>query len=65
MNEIEKLRAEARDAPLIGHRFATRLRLGGYVAAFNRDMTDDDFELLAMRLAAIGDRFERATERVL
>ena len=49
MNEIEKLRAEARDA----------------VATFNRDMTDDDFELLAMRLAAIGDRFERATERTL
>ena len=49
MNEIEKLRAEARDA----------------VATFSREMTDDDFELLAMRLAAIGDRFERATERTL
>ena len=49
MNEIEKLRAEARDA----------------VATFNREMTDDDFELLAMRLAAIGDRFERTTECVL
>ena len=65
MNEIEKLRAEARDAPLLGHRFATRLRLGGYFATFSRDMTDDDFELLAMRLASIGDRFERATERTL
>ena len=49
MNEIEKLRAEARDA----------------VATFNCDMTDNDFELLAMRLASIGDRFERATERTL
>ena len=49
MNEIEKLRAEARDA----------------VATFSCDMTDIDFELLAMRLASIGDRFERATERVV
>ena len=49
MNEIEKLRAEARDA----------------VATFNCDMTYNDFELLAKRLASIGDRFERATERVL
>ena len=49
MNEIEKLRAEARDA----------------IATFNCDMTDNDFELLAMRLASIGDRFERATEQTL
>ena len=60
MKEIEKLRAEARTAPLLGHRFATRLRLGGYVATFNRDMTDGDFELLAMTLADIGFRFEDA-----
>ena len=45
--------------------FAARLRLGGYFATFNRDITDNDFELLAMRLASIGDRFERATERTL
>ena len=49
MNEIEKLRAEAKAA----------------VATFNCDMTDNDFELLAMCLASIGDRFERATERTL
>ena len=59
MKEIEKLRAEARTAPLLGHR-ATRLRLGGYVATFNRDMNDGDFELLAMTLADIGFRLEDA-----
>ena len=44
MKEIEKLRAEARTA----------------VATFNRDMTDGDFELLAMRLGDIGFRLDDA-----
>ena len=44
MKEIEKLRAEAKAA----------------VATFDRDMTDGDFELLAMTLADIGFRLEDA-----
>ena len=60
MKEIEKLRAEARTAPLLGHRLRRLASLGGYVATFSRDMTDGEFELLAMTLADIGFRLEDA-----